>query len=378
MIVSNAVAPDPRVEKEAAALAAAGHVVTVFAWDRSGEAPSHEERDGFRIERLGPSASYGGGMRSLPRFREFWGNVADQVVEWRAEVVHAHDTDTIVPALSAGCQLRRRDIETRLVVDFHELYRASRMVPQRGLPGTVARAYVDRLERRAVRDADLIVVANEGVLPYYKAMGAGRRLVFVPNAPDATLFRPLPCEREGQRPFTVMFIGRKRYARTLEVLASAIQPYPDMAAELLGGGPDATEIDSLAVRFERVSVGGPVPYSTIPAHYACSDVVYAAYDVTVGNALVCTPGKVLEAMACSRPVLVSARTWIGEWVERQGVGVAVNAADPASVGEALVRLRDDGDVRRKMGEQGRRLVESRLNWGCASEVLVEAYTQLGE
>lgn len=379
MLVSNAVDPDPRVEKEAAALAAAGHEVTVIAWDRAGSSEARVERDGYAIERVGPRAAYGGGLASIGLFREFWRTAATRAIELRADVVHSHDTDTIPAGLSAIRSLGRSGSGARFVVDFHELYRASRMVPQAGVVGVLARAWVDRLERKAVRAASLVIVANEGVLPHYEAMGAGSKLLFVPNAPDADLFVPMPCAREiaGEvRPFTVTFIGRKRYAATLEALADAIQPHPDMAVELVGGGPDAARVDSLAMTHERVTASGPIPYAGIPARYACTDVVHAAYDAVVGNARVCTPGKVFEAMACSKPVIVSAGTWIGEWVERKGVGLAVDATDVNAVEAALTRLRDQPELRASMGVRGRTLVESGLNWESAARDLVAGYARI--
>lgn len=375
MIVSNAVDPDPRVEKEAAALAAAGHEVTIVAWDRAGRATEREDRSGFTIRRIGPRARYGGGLRSVLRFKGFWRSAAASVVSLSPDVVHAHDTDTIVPGLRAVRALRGRGGSPQLVVDFHELYRVSRMIPQRGVTGVLARSAVDALERRAIASAALVIVANEGVLPHYRSMGAGDRLLFVPNVPDADLFRPMACDTDD-RPFTVTFIGQKRYPRTLQALADAIQPHPDMMANLIGGGPDTAAVDMIARERERVVSSGPVPYEAIPAFYACTDVVHAAYDAVIGNARVCTPGKVFEAMACAKPVLVSAGTWIGGWVQERGVGLAVQGDDPASVSEALVWLRDHPEERRAFGERGRELVESGLNWQATAALLCARYPGL--
>ncbi len=77
MVVTNPVIADPRVEKEAAALAGAGHDVVVIAWDRRQEAVPSESRDGYRIERIGPRATFGDGWRSLPAFRVFWRRATD-------------------------------------------------------------------------------------------------------------------------------------------------------------------------------------------------------------------------------------------------------------------------------------------------------------
>jgi hypothetical protein len=72
MVLSNPCSPDPRVEKEAAALSTAGHEVIVVAWDRAGGLPEAEKKDGFSVVRTGPRARYGGGLSSIGRFRRFW------------------------------------------------------------------------------------------------------------------------------------------------------------------------------------------------------------------------------------------------------------------------------------------------------------------
>lgn len=375
MLVSNACQPDPRVEKEAAALGESGHSVTIVAWDREGQAPANEPREDFEIERIGPRAQYGAGPRSLGLFREYWRRASVRAVSLGADVVHCHDTDTIVAGMNAVRRLRQTGKPVGLVVDFHELYRASRMVPQRGVTGVIARGIVDVLERRGAHAADLIVVANPGTVPHYERIGGPAELLIVPNAPDMELFRPLGCE-ERTAHLNVMFVGRKRYARTLEALAEAVSSLPDVSCHLVGGGPDAARVDALAARFERVSAEGPVAYSAIPALYACSDVIYAAYDAVVGNVRYTIPGKVLEAMACAKPVIVSEGTWAAEYVAENRVGVVVDGTDPIAVADALRALRDSPDERRVMGERGRRIVEQGMNWGDAAKTLGGAYGRL--
>ena len=68
MLLSNAFRPDPRVLKEAAALAAAGYAVTVIAWDREGKLPPQEQVDGFTVRRVPDvRSSSGAGPRQRAR-----------------------------------------------------------------------------------------------------------------------------------------------------------------------------------------------------------------------------------------------------------------------------------------------------------------------
>ena len=70
IIRSNPVAPDPRVEKEAASLAKSGHNVEILAWDRSSDhALTNEclELNGHtvRIYRAGIKAPTGAGIKNI-------------------------------------------------------------------------------------------------------------------------------------------------------------------------------------------------------------------------------------------------------------------------------------------------------------------------
>lgn len=370
MVVTNDVVSDPRVEKEAAALDAAGFEVVVLAWDRAGRAPEVEHRGGIRIERLGPRAEYGGGLRSLPLFRAFWSAAVRRALELGPDIVHCHDLDTG----PVGLRVARRAPGVRVVIDHHELYRETRMVPQAGLVGVIARLVVDMLDRRVARAASLVVVSVPSLKPRYATWTRGSVLV-VENAPDAEMFRPRATRDEG-RPFTVGYFGQKRYAASLSMLMDIVQRHEDMAALLAGGGTAAHEVDQLARAMQRVEVVGPFRYEDLPALYERCDAVFGVYDAEVGNVRAAFPVKVMEGMACGLPVVVNEGTWVGEYVRRHGIGLAVDGADASAVEAAFVQLKDDRPAAREMGARGRRLVEEGLSWEAAAARLTEGYRAL--
>ncbi len=369
MLLTNDFVSDPRVEKEAVALIAAGWSVTVLAWDRAGGAPPREERNGIRIERFGPRATHGAGPKALPLYRRFWDAAAARVRELAPAVVHCHDMDTVPAGLAAV-----KGTGTHLVCDFHELYRASRVVPRKPLVGSIVRGAIDWVERRAMKRASLVVLAWEGMADRYRSRFRGP-VVVVDNAPDLARFSPDP-EPRGARPFAVCYIGQKRYTDSLKLLIDIVERHEDMTCLLAGGGVGADEVASHAAGKPRVTIMGRVSYDEIPALYRGQDCVYTLYDVAVGNARIHMPVKVMEAMACALPVLVSAGTWVGEYVERERIGFAVDAADAAAVEEALVRLKDDPALATEMGQRGRAIVEAHLNWEAAAGRLVNAYEGL--
>ncbi|MBN2840847.1 MAG: glycosyltransferase [Coriobacteriia bacterium] len=372
MVVTNPVVSDPRVEKEAAALVGAGYAVTVLAWDRAAEAPATEDRAGVRIERLGPTGPYGGGPKSLPLFREFWRRATARALEIGPAVMHCHDLDTA----SVGLAVVRRSAQpVRLVLDMHELYRDSKMVPQRGLVGFAARTVVRIVERRAFTTADVIVVANPGTVEYYGRLGFDAKVVVVENAPDHELFRPRAPGGSGGR-IVVGYFGQKRYADGLLLLIDVVARRPRLGALLAGGGTGAEVVEKAAHGVESIEVSGRFSYTDLPDLYRRCDVVYAVYDVVLGNVRTLFPVKVMEAMACALPMIVASGTWAGEYVERHGLGLAVAAGDREALEAALDALMADPEEAAAMGRRGREIVEAGLNWESASARLLEMYARL--
>lgn len=78
---SNAVAPDPRVEKEVNSLLKSGNKVTILAWDRSGSTPKNGKialpAGSCTIYRYQGRAGFGNGLRTLPILLKF------QLFYWR-------------------------------------------------------------------------------------------------------------------------------------------------------------------------------------------------------------------------------------------------------------------------------------------------------
>jgi glycosyltransferase involved in cell wall biosynthesis len=373
MMLSNGLASDPRVEKEAAVLVAAGWEVVVLAWDRLGELPPSEERDGWRIERLGPRAEHGAGLRNVGRYRVFWEAAAVRACALRPDVIHCHDMDTAPAGLRALARCARRP---RLVLDMHELYRESNMIPQAGVKGVFARATVRGVERQAFSAADAILVANPGTLGYYESRAGAGKVTAVENAPDPDRFQPASGPRP-ERPFTVGFMGQKRYLGGLVTLIDAVAATEGTAALLAGGGTGADDVARHAASVPSVRVSGPFTYEELPALYAQCDCIHAVYDAKLGNVRTLFPVKVMEAMACGLPVIVAEGTLAARYVVEHGIGLVVRPSDVEGLKSALGVLMSDPAAATEMGRRGRGIIEDGLNWPAAAARLTEVYDRLG-
>lgn len=371
MLLSNAFRSDPRVQKEATALAEAGFDVHVIAWNRGGDLPAQEERDGFHVHRVGPAAQHGRGLANIPAYRSFYADARRTAAALEPDAVHCHDLDTAQAGLSVVRAGRGGRIA--LVLDMHEQYRDSAMLPQRGIKGVVARTGARWVERRAYAAADAILVANPGSVEYYEGLGYGTKVTVVENAPDMTLFAP--TDRTG-KPFTIGYFGQKRYPESLLQLADIVREHEDVHAVFAGGGTAEDEIAAAVEDIDRIRNSGAFAYADLPELYTQVDAVHAVYNAALGNVRVLFPVKVMEAMACGLPVIVASGTWIGSYVEENGLGVAVPVGDRQALADAIAYLASHRAERHRMGQAGRALVEAGLSWQSASASLVGMYEGL--
>lgn len=83
----------------------------------------------------------------------------------------------------------------------------------------------------------------------------------------------------------------------------------------------------------------------------------------------------VEAMACGCPVVASDAASLPEIVEHEVSGLLVPPNDPAAIGRALVRLRDDPALWRRLAAGARRRVEERFTWRQVVERCLAAYAE---
>lgn len=107
----------------------------------------------------------------------------------------------------------------------------------------------------------------------------------------------------------------------------------------------------------------------VPTFYGGVDVVVAPIRFGGGIKI-----KVLEAMACGRPVVTTS-------IGAEGIGEADEEAlvvvdDPAEFAEAVVALLEDGERRSVLGERARRLIEQRFSRQRVMDDLDRIYAQL--
>lgn len=159
--------------------------------------------------------------------------------------------------------------------------------------------------------------------------------------------------RFGNR--TVLAIGRLVYYKGFDVLVDAMRAVAGHLV-IIGDGPLLESLKRRAARLgvsDRISFEGEIGNHELGPYYAAAS-VFVLPSVARSEAF----GIVqLEALACGVPVVnTSVPSGVPE-VSRHGVtGLTVPPGDAKALGAAIATLLDDGDLRARYGEAGRRRV----------------------
>lgn len=176
---------------------------------------------------------------------------------------------------------------------------------------------------------------------------------------------------------TIIFLGRLHFIKGLDLLMTAFAQVhstePD--AQLVIVGPDEGMEDKLKYLAREKGIE---KCTTFMGFKEREDKLSLLYD----SDIFCLPSyresfglAALEAMAVGLPVVVSDQVGLQQEIERAQAGI-VTACESKPLAQALLRLLNDEDLRRLMGENGRRLVLENYQWCNIAKQTVKIYEDI--
>lgn len=213
---------------------------------------------------------------------------------------------------------------------------------------------------RVMREAALVVAGNRYIADRADRAGA-KRVEILPTVVDLDRYPPAPAAPGGG--FTIGWIGSPASAYNLQLARPALEAFcRRRAARVVAVGSGELEL-------------GEVPLEVKPWSEATEVAEIRRFDVGI-MPLIDSPFergkngfKLIQYMACARPVIGSP---VG--VNREIITDGENGFQATTEEEwvrALDALEGDEPLRRRQGEAGRRLVETRYSLAAAAPKLAE-------
>ena len=161
--------------------------------------------------------------------------------------------------------------------------------------------------------------------------------------------------------FVLLQVGNfqlsKGQADSIKALYQLSKNYDRIKLILDGGGPK----EQLVKLSEKLGVRDKVLFlhsnddEELAKVYAACDVFLFPQQITWGLA-------VIEAMAASKPVIVSNKCGASEIIQSNENGLIFDQSKPEEIAEKVKLLLDNADLRKKLGEHAYEYVKNHLSW----------------
>jgi glycosyltransferase involved in cell wall biosynthesis len=357
-------------------LVAAGYQVQLLTAGRP-DLPAEGTYRGARIRRiLAQDTNF---MRRAVGFSQAVANHLASHPPYR--VVHFRGIWGGLPAVAAQSRLGHRTL-----FEVNGLPSVELKYHYPALKGSAILDTLRQQEQAVLSRSDRIVCPSRVTAEYIRSQGIpAERIVVIPNGVDTSLFAPQPdmCST-SDRP-TLLYLGTLSEWQGIELLLSALPQvlasHPIQLRIVGRGRKDRRKALQKRIRklglSESVTLDGAHPHHTIPqvvnqAVICIAPLGYNDRNVTQG----CCPIKLLEYLACRRPVVAANLPVVRELVRHGVEALLFTPDDPDDLAVCLRRLLDDTELAERLATNGYRRVRRKFTWDVARESLLRVYSEL--
>ncbi|HSZ64330.1 MAG TPA: glycosyltransferase family 4 protein [Terriglobales bacterium] len=255
------------------------------------------------------------------------------------------------------------------VFEVRDLWPESLAAVGVGLEGTLLHRTLGAIAGFLYRRAYRIVVVSPAfkghLIRFWKV--SAEKIFTVENGVEVDLFRFDPTAIEVRKRlnledrFLICYIGTMGNAHGLETLMDAAEElqtvFPKAMFLLIGEGAEKERIVALAAARCLINVRflGQQPREGIPAYVSAADIcIVILRKAELFKTVI--PTKMLEYMACERPVIIAVDGQARQIVEQANAGIFVEPENSKALAQAIVELAADPSKRERMGTNGRKYI----------------------
>lgn len=219
------------------------------------------------------------------------------------------------------------------------------------------------LHRWAMKKCDPVFATGLTEVRYFNQILAGTAY-HLPSAPADLFFSPPAHDAE---PADVILAGNLVPVKRTELVLECAKRRPNLRFSIYGDGPERARLEALKSEggLGNVTFHGAATREHIHAAMCCAK-LFLNVSESEGS-----PTAALEAMACGLPVVLTPSNDYSALVLIEKNGVVTKGWDVDEITAAIDRCLSDGDRRRKMGEQARK-VAHKHRWEAKARFVTDA------
>lgn len=350
--------------KECASLAANGFSVTLIAFG-----PSAFEDTVNGVKRISLHVPV---KNRLHRFLKYSEAIYKKALEIDADIYHFHDPEL----LPVGLKLKKKG--KKVIFDSHEFYgeqlKGKKYLPK--LIRTFAAFLYKQYENYVCMKIDAVIqICTLNGENYFK--NRAKRTEFINNAP-LIQFSSNNLNYDMENRDSVVHIGTLSYNRGISHIVRAA----NMANTklILGGNFNSRIYKNKLTKmneFSSVDFKGYIYYDEMEEIFnKCFAGLSTLLHVNQYDIIDTLPTKVYNYMAAGLPVIISNTKYSVDLIKKYKFGIVVNPDNISEIANAITYLKNNKFMAKKMGENGRRILEEKFNWQIEEKKLINLYNSL--
>lgn len=316
-------------------------------------------------------------LYQVVRLLWFWGGAMRVLRDWRPDVVHANDGNTLAPAL-----VLRARVGAEIVYDAHELW-TRRNVRQDRVLAPLVEAVIEWFGARAA--AGVITVSPSIVTWMRRRFRLRTDPTLVRNIPHRV--GPVPRRADGRlrelagltpADRVIGYCGGVTTGRGLEETVLALTELDDRTHLVMLGYGDPAYVAGLFAFARargvdrRVHLVGPVPGPEVPTALADADVSVVYVRPICLSYRYSLPNKLFESIHAGLPVVAADLPDTAAVVRRYGVGDTFSPDRPHELAAAIERVVAEESRYRAAASTA----ADDLDWSHEAERLVALYARV--
>ena len=367
IIKANLLDVDPRLAKEIDTLKRDGYAVTLLCWDRDCKAPLRKQKDGeedYNEIRLRLRAPWG--VKVLPFLPIWWFFVFFQLMIRRQDIiVHGINFDSIIPVAIAA-KMRKKNIIYEMFDIYEDAVRLPRIVRN-------VFVYIDKL---FMRFADAVVIVDESRIKELDGI-PNDNIVVIYNSPPDFLRKFKISNLQKSDIFTIFYAGLLNEGRAIDKVIASIKDMENVKLVIAGYGIQVKKTKKRAAEDpKKVQFIGKISYTDVLERSFSADLLFSLYDPMLPLHKFASSNKLFEAMMCGKAILVNGGTSMADIVRKYNCGIVVNSQDISEIQNVIIKLKNDTQLCKQLGENGRKAYEEKYNWRIMEKRLINVYKKI--
>lgn len=362
ILVTSNIIKDPRILKQAKTIISnKGELLVVGRKDELANSPEFQELN-FNYDLIDSAKDNLSIFGKVVERLKFGYQLYKKTIDFKPNVIHANDFDTLLFAVCAG-----KKINARIVYDAHEIYSQNGAIAKYKIFSKL----IMLVEKYLIKKVDSFITVSNAAKVYYEEKGYTKSPTVITNVP----FSSSKISTFKEDKFTVLYQGIISSGRGYEeFLRSSESILPDITMLIRGYGPlkdhlikEKKERNLQNLKFPEAVPMSDLIYKASEAHVGVvlTKPISGNYKYTVSN-------KIFEYIHAGIPVILSNVPEHKMLNEKYNFGLILNEVSPKDISNAINYLFKNPEKYNELKDNARKAALE-LCWEKEEKKLIDLY-----